>query len=99
MLWEVKSEINLGSEQALAPVQLPDTKIRQTLHLFASKHSPAEERRLGTNLRSTVINCVDHDSNSDSNPPLTTDLEDCDVIKGRRRDKERHRVRRIEGQG
>ena len=26
------------------------SKKRQTLHLFASKHSPAEERRLGTNL-------------------------------------------------
>ena len=39
-----------------------------------------------------MINTVDHDSNSDSNSPLTTDLEDCDVIKGRRRDKEWHRV-------
>ena len=42
--------------------------------------------------RSTMINTVDHDSNSNSNPLLTTDLEDCDVIKGRRRDKEWHRV-------
>ena len=42
-----------------------------------------------------MINTVDHDSNSDSNPPLTTDLEDCDVIKkdeATRRDKGWHRV-------
>ena len=42
-------------------------------------------------MRSTV----DQDSNSDSNLPLTTDLEDCNVIKKdkvTRRDKGRHRV-------
>ena len=38
---------------------------------------------------------VDQDSNSDSNPPLTTDLEDCNMIKkdkATRRDKGWHRV-------
>jgi hypothetical protein len=46
-----------------------------------------------------VINTVDHDSNSDSNP-LLTDLEDCDVIKkdeATRRDKGRHRVSEKDG--
>ena len=43
-------------------------------------------------VRSTVINTVDHNSNSDSNLLLTTDLEDCNVIKGWRRNKEWHRV-------
>ena len=41
------------------------------------------------------INTVDQYSNSDSNLPLTTDLEDCDMIKkdkATRRDKGWHRV-------
>ena len=42
-----------------------------------------------------MINTVDHDSNSDSNSLLTTDLEDCNVIRKdevTKRDKGQHRV-------
>jgi hypothetical protein len=37
-----------GASPCSGPVS---SKIRQTLHLFASKHLPAKERRVGTNRR------------------------------------------------
>jgi hypothetical protein len=42
---------SVSLEQAPSSKVKRSSKISQTLHLFASKHSPAEERRLGTNLR------------------------------------------------
>jgi hypothetical protein len=44
-----------GASPCSGPVTGDLRRIRQTLHLFASKHSPAEERRLGTNLRYYLV--------------------------------------------